>query len=70
MPNDEMCFRAQRIENPSELDSNIPRPYHDDALRLLLDVEESVRVDSVRSTRNLLVGRDRRSAADGDVEDL
>lgn len=65
-----MRLRAEGVEHPSELNSDISGSNDDDSLGLLLNVKEPVRVDTVLCAGNVVIGRDGRSTADGDVEHL
>ena len=65
-----MRLGAQRVKHPRELDRDVSRTDNNHRLGLLFDVKEAVRVDTERSTGNLVVGRDGGPATDGDVEDL
>ena len=57
---------AERVEHAGKLDRDVSGSDNGDSLRLLLDVEEAVRVDSVRGTRDLVIGGDGRSSTDSD----
>jgi len=57
---------AERVEHAGKLDRDVSGSDDGDSLRLLLDVEEAVRVDSVRGTRDLVIGGDGRSSTDSD----
>jgi len=59
-------LRAERVEHPGELDGDVPCSDDCDAFRLFLNVEETVRVDSVGCTWNVVVGRNGRSTTYGD----
>jgi len=55
-------LRSEGVEDTSKLDSNVSGADDSDPLGLLLNFEESIRVDSVRSTGDLVVGRDGRTS--------
>ena len=54
---------AERVEHARELDRDVARADDRDALRLLREVEEAVRVDTEARTGDLVLRRDRRSPA-------
>ncbi len=65
VPDEEVRLCAERVEHARELDGNVSGANDGDALGLLLDVEEAVRVDAVGRAGDLVIGRNGRPAADG-----
>lgn len=53
--NDKVGFRAESVENPGELDGNVARTDDGDALGLILEVKEAIRVDAVACAWNLFI---------------
>lgn len=70
MSDHQVRLASQCVENSSELYRNVASSNHNNTFRLVFEVEESVRVDTVTSTRNFLVRRDSWSSTDGNVKDL
>lgn len=70
MTDHQVGLRAQRMEDTGQLHSNIASSDNRDPLRLLFDVEETVRIDTVRGSGNVLVLGDSWSASDSDNEFL
>lgn len=68
MSNDEMRFCSQSVENTSQLYCNISSTDDGDSLGLFFYIKETIRVDSVRSTRDLFVRRDRCSTSNSDCD--
>ncbi len=55
MPDHQVSLRPQGVENTRQLDGDVTSTYDCDPLRLSLDVEESIRVDTVRSAGDRLI---------------
>ena len=65
-----MGICAESVEDSSEFNSDITSTNHDDPLGLFFNIKESIGVDTVRGSWNLIVGRDSRSTTDGDHDFL
>jgi hypothetical protein len=65
MPDDQMSIRTESVENTSEFNSDISSTDDNDPLWLFLDIKESVRVDTVGSTGNIVIRRDGGSTTNG-----
>jgi hypothetical protein len=63
-------LRAKRMEDTGQLDSDISGTDNGNPLRLLFDVEETVRVDTVRGSGDILILGDSRSTTDSNNEFL
>ncbi len=66
MPGDKVCLCAQRVQHACELDGDVARAYNCNALGLVFEGEEPIRVDSKRRARYLVVRRDDRMATCGE----
>jgi hypothetical protein len=60
-----MGIRTEGIEYTSEFNRDISSTNHNDPLGLFFNVKESIRVDTIRSTGDIIVGRDSGSTTDG-----
>lgn len=60
-----MSLRSERVEDSSEFNSNVSRTDDGDTFGLFFNIKESIRVDTVRSTWNLLIAWNGRSPSDG-----
>ena len=58
------------MEHASQFNGDITSSDDSNALRLLFDIEETIRIDTVRGSRDILVLGDSRSAANSDNEFL
>lgn len=68
MTNHQMCLRAQRVEDTGQFDGDVSGANDSNPLWLLFDVEETVRVDTIRRSGDLFVLGDSRPASDSDDE--
>ena len=65
MPDDKMGICTKSIENTSEFNSDISSTNNNDSLGLFFNIKESIRVDTVRSTGDIIIGGNGRSTTDG-----
>jgi hypothetical protein len=64
MPDHQVSLCSQGVENSGKLDGNVTRSYNGNTLRLFFDLEETVGVDTVRGTRDVIVRRNSGSTTD------
>lgn len=65
MPNNQVRLRSQRVEHSSQLHTDVPSTDHGHSLGLGLDIKEPIRIDTVRSSRDLVIAWDSGSSANG-----
>ena len=64
MSDNQMRLCTKSVEHTSELDGDVSSTNDDDLLWLFLNIKEPIRVDTVRSSWDLIIGRNGRSTTD------